>query len=175
MQGPQKEQDAIVTRRLTCFQPLAHREGALKAFESEARELFPNSRQQGPTRVRLSLSTGALRRDVDVHLGLAWHLISGWWRPLTWIPVEQSGDLLPMHRLLPTFVGELGLVGDDSTLALDGVYEPPMGRAGDVVDMVAMHRVAERTAQELLRDLATRIDELAMSSSASPEDLATSP
>ena len=163
-----------MTRRLTCFQPLAHADGALRAFESDARTLFPDSRQKGPAHVRRSLSSGMLRREVDVHLGLPWHLISGWWRPLTWIPVEQPGDLLPVHRLLPTFVGELGLVGDDSTLAIDGVYEPPMGRAGDVVDWVAMHLVAERTARELLSDLAAQIERLAKASPSAPEDLATS-
>lgn len=66
---------------------------------------------------------------------------------------EAEGD-----RPYPVFDGVLTVEGgddyDEFRLALEGTYKPPLGIAGKAFDLVVGHRIAERTAQELLADIA---------------------
>ena len=73
--------------------------------------------------------------------------------PLTWEPVGLEG-LLP--RLEATIeVGSLG--GDRTQLAISARYRPPLGVAGQAVDRVLFHRVAEATLKDFLDRLGSAI------------------
>jgi hypothetical protein len=54
---------------------------------------------------------------------------------------------------------ELGLNVDDGrlTLILDGRYDAPGGRIGELVDAVAMGRIARRTLERLLVAIAANL------------------
>ncbi len=149
-----------MTRRLICFHPVPHPIDAAvqKAFRAAPKELFPDARQQGDGALRVLLTSAAgLHRPVDLHLGETWQMASGAWRPITWVPVSSQGDLVPMERFLPTFVGELGLLPEDGSIVLDGAYDPPLGLAGEIVDAVAMGHVAQTTGRLLVAAVAEQV------------------
>lgn len=61
----------------------------------------------------------------------------------------------------PAFTGELSLVHgpqDRATLVLRGTYRPPGGLPGVLADRIVLHRLARTTANQLLADIAERLD-----------------
>ncbi len=72
---------------------------------------------------------------------------------VTWEP-EGGGPF-------PTFRGTLAIVADtpkSSTIVLDGNYDPPLGAVGKAFDAAAGRRIAESTADELLKVIGERIE-----------------
>jgi len=63
---------------------------------------------------------------------------------------------------LPKFQGTLVAWGDgaprSSYIELDGLYDPPLGVAGQVFDAAIGHKIAESTAREFLEDLKRAIE-----------------
>jgi hypothetical protein len=75
-----------------------------------------------------------------------------------WEPASVPSDAVPVERLLPTLQAELGVVVSDTTsLVLDGVYDVPGGPLGELVDAIALHLVARRTATGFLAELAGQL------------------
>jgi len=77
------------------------------------------------------------------HLGLE-QRIAVTWRP----ELEQEP--------FPTFTGTLALEAATPkacALTLDGTYEPPLGIAGKVFDAALGRRIAEATAEQLLKEI----------------------
>jgi hypothetical protein len=106
----------------------------------------------------VELTTGRLRRPVELEVGPVWVLDHDRWRSVSWSPLPHDADPLPVDQLLPRFDGELGLLapgGDrrDQLLVLVGASTPPLGLAGQVLDRVLLHRVAERTISRLVDDV----------------------
>lgn len=64
--------------------------------------------------------------------------------------------------VFPTFEGTLVVWSEDdpetSVLELDGGYKPPFGAGGQAFDAVIGHRIAQRTARELLNDLKNAVE-----------------
>ena len=61
----------------------------------------------------------------------------------------------------PSFHGALSIVADtpkSSDVVLDGAYEPPLGAVGQAFDAAVGKRIADATADELLRVIADRIE-----------------
>jgi hypothetical protein len=65
----------------------------------------------------------------------------------------QSDSLSP---LFPVFAGQLRLT--PTSLVLNGLYAPPFGRLGLLIDRHVLHVVARRTAQAFLARLAAHIE-----------------
>jgi hypothetical protein len=65
----------------------------------------------------------------------------------------QSDSLSP---LFPVFAGQLRLT--PTSLVLDGLYAPPFGRLGLLIDRHVLHVVARRTAQAFLDRLAAHFE-----------------
>jgi len=83
------------------------------------------------------VEVGPVRRGVaDCEVDLAW----------------RSATLAP---LFPVFVGRL--LVNEAGLRLDGVYSPPFGGVGVLIDRAFLHLVANRTAHWLIGELATRL------------------
>ncbi|MHB1551907.1 MAG: hypothetical protein ACYDG0_06510 [Vulcanimicrobiaceae bacterium] len=63
----------------------------------------------------------------------------------------------------PDFVGTLALVADEdytkAVLELEGDYEPPVGTASQMLDVISGARVASMTGRELLRTIGACIEE----------------
>lgn len=97
-----------------------------------------------------------------MRVGTPWASTNTLWRSLSWEPLraEDAGGDRPV-RHLPVFDGELGLfvAGDRASLAIEGRYRAPGGPVGAVLDGLALHRVAQRTANRLMEDVATRLRE----------------
>lgn len=147
-------------RSVQAFLPVAGVPAALeRVFSADPGRWLPNARHVGPGHWVLTVRAGRVQRTVDARLGGVWHSSGGCWRALTWEPMPQPGDPLPVERLLPSMEGELGLLVHQGhrTLAFDGHYRPPGGYVGAVADGVALHRVARGTAEQLLADITARL------------------
>ena len=86
---------------------------------------------------------------------------------VTLTPAHRPQDMAPRFSVhweaesdgpYPVFDGILTVEGgddyDEYRLALEGTYQPPLGIAGKAFDLVVGNRIADRTAQELLADIA---------------------
>jgi hypothetical protein len=113
------------------------------------------ARAAGPGAWTVTLRVGPLARKARVSIDGPTHRDAAVWRALQWQPVSEAGDPLPVDRLLPSFSGELGLVGSPqgSTLVLDGEYKVPLGPLGEVLDAVGLHRAARATGAALLSEI----------------------
>lgn len=70
-----------------------------------------------------------------------------------WTPIKSA--------LLPVFRGSLRITAatpKSSSIILDGEYDPPLGALGTVFDAAVGRRVAEATADEMLKTIADRIE-----------------
>jgi hypothetical protein len=115
-------------------------------------------RVAGPDRWIVSLRLGPVRRPTIIELGPARIDQNETGRSVQWETSRESGDILPYEFLLPAFRGSL--VGDATTLRIDGSYDPPAGPLGRVADLV-LSRFAGRTVRRLLDDVAaTQADDL---------------
>jgi hypothetical protein len=66
----------------------------------------------------------------------------------------------PSERLFPVLDADITLIpdGDDATLiGLQGVYRPPAGRAGHMLDRVILHRIAAATVRSFLNLVAAAL------------------
>ena len=165
-------------RVLQTFQPLTGDPLALAAaFEGDPEIWLQEPRRDGATeRWLVTLHAGALHHTVRLRIGDPWRSGPVRWRSLSWDPVGAAGDTTPTNRLLPSFDGELGLHAGGRgqvPLVLDGRYQPPGGRLGAAVDMIALHRLARSTATSLVADTATKLSaraEVVEASWSSPPD-----
>lgn len=83
-------------------------------------------------------------------------------RALMWRPRRRARDGL-MTLAVPSFDGRLTLTdrGDGvAKLAIAGRYRPPGGAADSLIDRLAMHRVARRTATIVVSAIAKRIEQV---------------
>jgi hypothetical protein len=75
--------------------------------------------------------------------------------PKTTIPLQWEAAESP--RLFPLMKAELTiypLTGTETQLDLDGMYDPPAGALGGVIDSVVGHRIAESTVHRFIADVA---------------------
>jgi hypothetical protein len=104
----------------------------------------------GDAVIPLRVSVGDLRveRDVEFHLKTkpaypGYRLLDVSWAP------KDGGPY-------PTFAGTISVAEDAvgwSRIEIDGTYRPPFGIAGAAFDAAVGHRLAERTASELLAEI----------------------
>ncbi|MFA9445497.1 hypothetical protein [Egicoccus sp. AB-alg6-2] len=134
-------------------EPLA----SLRAFLDEPVRWLPEARL-GPAGLLSTVRAGGMARSVLVRVGAPWVVGSTHWRSLRWDPLNEEAGR--PDRLLPAFDGELGLhvLGTGRvTLILDGRYVPPGGSVGAALDGVALGRLANRSLERFLEDLAQRL------------------
>jgi hypothetical protein len=101
----------------------------------------------------IRLAGVSVRKRVKVELGQP--EFEGDW---TFVPVSWKATF-PEH-LFPVLVGkiELAPAGKSETrLTVSGMYEPPLGRIGALIDDALMHSVAEATIKELTESIAGQL------------------
>jgi len=113
-------------------------------------------RRTFPMTLRMKSASGVTTMQaVTIALGIP-DTANGSSFPISWSPVAH-------RRALPSFQGNLELVsdGDNCVLRINGAYVPPFGAAGALLDAVRMHRLAERSVEDLVTYAAIRIAECA--------------
>lgn len=147
-----------MARELTVVQPLPPGDHAA-AFRGSPSAWLPEARHAGPSRWHVVLRAGGIDRTVLCTVGDPWTTDEGIRRRLTWTPLPEDADVLPMEKWLPMLDGELFLVGEAATpsLAVAGEVEVPFGRIGEAVDALLLGKVAQRTAATFLRAVADRL------------------
>lgn len=147
-----------MAREFAVVQPLPSGDHA-PMLRGDPSEWLPSPRQAGPGRWRIQLRVGGLRRTVLCGVGTPWRTPEGLQRRLTWTPLPEDADVLPVERMLPVLDGELHLVGGTMapSLALVGEVDVPLGRFGEVVDALVLGRVAHRGAATFLQEVSARL------------------
>ncbi len=132
-----------------------------EAFRGDPGQWLPQPAEDaGLERWLLRLDVGRFSRPVLASVGPPWQLGEMTWRVLSWEPLGEDGESLPLDRVLPVFHGEIGLREVDSpTLVMQGAYDPPLGRMGRQLDSALLHRLADRTVRELVVAVAKRLSE----------------
>lgn len=143
-----------MARHLAVVQPLPPGDHA-PTFRGPVAVWLPASRPAGPGRWHLELHGAGFDREVLCTVGDPWTTREGVRRRLTWTPLAEDADVIPVEKLLPALDGELYLVGPAATpsLALMGEVELPFGRLGEAVDALGLGRVAQRTAASFLSEV----------------------
>ena len=124
-----------------------------KALESGPRTWFPRLKSDHTTEVGLRVAGISVRKAVTIDLGTPEK--QGEWIN---VPVEWRATF--PERLFPVLVGkvELSPAGNKQTrLTVSGMYEPPLGKLGALVDEAIMHGVAQATVKELTEAIATQL------------------
>lgn len=101
---------------------------------------------------------GPALQAVQARIGQARDLPDAFIRRISWVPAAHDGALA--GRVLPILEGQLRIEHRNPPgvdMVLGAHYPPPGGRAGDLIDAVAMHRIAERTVRRFLEEIAERL------------------
>ncbi|MGH8870498.1 MAG: hypothetical protein ACRDWS_00765 [Acidimicrobiia bacterium] len=107
-------------------------------------------RQGEELRARVGPGAGGVAKEVRLEIGSPEIHRSGLIYPVRW-SATGAGLLFPRltAELLLSHVGP-----DQTTITLDGTYEPPLGPLGKVVDRVLLSRVADSTVKAWIDRLA---------------------
>jgi hypothetical protein len=124
-----------------------------EALARGPRTWFPRLRSDHATEVGMRVAGISVRKTVTVDLGLP--VTTGEWVnvPLTWHATFPE-------KLFPVLVGKLELspVEKDVTrLTVSGMYEPPLGKLGALIDDAVMHNVAQATVKELTEAISRQL------------------
>jgi hypothetical protein len=122
-------------------------------LESGPRTWFPHLEGDGSSDVGLRLAGISVHKRVQVELGEPER--RGDWTnvPITWKATFPE-------KLFPVLDGRLQLTPvekDLTRLTLSGMYEPPLGRLGALIDEAVMHSVADATVRELAESIARQV------------------
>ena len=127
-----------------------------KLLERGPRTWFPRLQSDSHSAVGLRVAGVSLRKRVTVELGDPEH--KGNW---TNVPISWKATF--PERLFPVLTGRLELVPVEkevTRLTVSGMYEPPLGRLGALIDDAVMHSVAEATVREVTESIAKQLGTL---------------
>ena len=118
------------------------------------RTWFPHLRGDNASRVGLKVAGVSLRKRVTVDLGEP--TSDGSWTnvPLSWRATFP-------RRLFPVLHGKIELVPVEKSLTrltVRGMYEPPLGKLGALLDEAVMHGVAEATVREVTESIGRQLE-----------------
>ena len=155
-----------MVRSVRVFLPVAADGRAVAAvFASDpARWLPAPRRNRNDPSFAIPVRAGGIERTVRTDVGDVWQRGTTTWRAISWDPVSDTGDSGGINRFLPSFTGEIGLHTSndgDTTVILDGEYDPPGGVLGTVVDAAGLRRVARSTMTRFAADVAAQLTDAA--------------
>ncbi|MGH7764682.1 MAG: hypothetical protein ACREOM_09730 [Candidatus Dormibacteraceae bacterium] len=124
-----------------------------KVLEGGPRTWFPHFEADGRSDVGLRVAGISVTKRVKVELGEPER--KGDWTnvPITWKATFPE-------KLFPVLNGRLELTPVEkkvTRLTLSGVYEPPLGRLGELIDEAVMHNVAQATVREIAESMARQM------------------
>jgi hypothetical protein len=119
--------------------------------------IFAKATSATGTGAKLEVKIGALEVGADVAIEV--HRIvtarSPIDKPSTQIEIRWTAAKRP--GLFPTLTATLAIYAlspTETQLELSGTYEPPLGIAGEALDAIALHRVAEQSVTNFVREVA---------------------
>jgi hypothetical protein len=123
---------------------------------------FTERRTPEGNETTLHLTVPGLPRGVTLeHDVLATFVREGRWK--SWNDAAELSWHADGGGPFPTFHGELKILADEdynsAILAIKGSYTPPGGAAGRVFDATLGRKIAHGTAQQLLRELKSAVEE----------------
>jgi hypothetical protein len=125
-------------------------------LERGPRTWFPRLRADRQTEVGLRVAGVSVRKRVSVDLGEPEK--AGNW---TNVPISWKATF--PEKLFPVLTGRLELVPVEpevTRLTVSGMYEPPLGKLGALIDDAVMHSVAEATVREVTESIAKQLGAL---------------
>jgi hypothetical protein len=125
----------------------------VQLLERGPRTWFPRMRSDGKSEVGLRVAGVTIRKRVTVELGEPEN--RGEW---TNVPVSWKATF--PESLFPVLTGRLEVVPVEehvTRLTVSGMYEPPLGRLGALIDDAVMHSVADATVRELTESIAEQL------------------
>lgn len=135
-------------------------DAATAAFAASPRAWLPGEPRRDVLTWQAQVRLGRLRRPVQAAVGDLWADGPDRWRSLSWTPLSAATRPPARDPRLPAFSGVLGLkVSDEgpATLLLQGHYDPPGGPVGSALDTLLLRHLAQRTAEDLLADIRSRL------------------
>jgi hypothetical protein len=123
------------------------------ALSRAPRTWFPRLTEDSATAVGLKIAGISLRKRVSIDLGEP--VSEGEW---TNVPVSWKATF--PEQLFPVMTGKIELAPVDKNvtrLTVSGMYEPPLGRFGALLDEAVMHSVAEATVKEVTESIAKQL------------------
>ena len=123
------------------------------ALDRGPRTWFPRLHADNDADVGLRVAGVSIHKRVTVELGEPEK--KGEW---TNVPISWKATF--PEQLFPVLVGRLELVPVEkklTRLTVSGMYEPPLGRLGALIDDAIMHSVAEATVREVTESIARQL------------------
>lgn len=108
---------------------------------------------------------GPTLQSVQIRIGDVRDLPDAFTRHISWEPVARHSA--SRNRVLPILEGQLRIEHrhpPGANVMLTAHYRPPGGRVGNLLDAVAMHRVADRTVERFLEEIGQRLRHAALAS-----------
>ena len=124
------------------------------ALARSPRTWFPRLQKDNAAEVGLLVAGVSIHKRVIVELGEPEK--KGEW---TNVPISWKATF--PEQLFPVLVGRLELVPVEkklTRLTVSGMYEPPLGRLGALIDETIMHSVAEATVREVTESIAVQLN-----------------
>ena len=147
---------------ITAFLPVRGDPAVLHGvFADDPGVWLPDARHLGGDRWRTVVHGAGTTRSVVARVNRVWRSGSTVWRTVSWLPAVDEREPERVARYLPTMDGELGLstAAGRPSLVFDARYQPPGGPLGATLDALALHRVAQATADRFLADVAAGLSE----------------
>ena len=127
------------------------------ALERGPRTWFPRLQAGNASEVGLRVAGVSVRKRVTVELGEP-EKVGAW----TNVPISWKATF--PEQLFPVLVGRLELIPVDpgvTRLTVSGMYEPPLGRLGALIDDAIMHSVADATVREVTESIGRQLETIA--------------
>jgi hypothetical protein len=145
-------------KELHCYDYVNHPyEAARAAVLADPQALFQRATSSGAN-PELHARVGALELGAEIEISIRAidEPRSPFAHPATNLVLEWKATHNPgLFPIMQATLSVYPLTPTETQLDLSGIYDPPLGFLGDLVDAAALHRYAEASVQRLVRDLAT--------------------
>lgn len=132
----------------------ALRQNALTVFQS-ATKAAASRAQSIAAELHVDLGGIGVKTDINISVRSIEETVDATSTPTTRLVLEWEAATMP--RLFPLMKGELSvypLTSTETQLDFSGVYEPPFGTVGTVMNAIVGHRIAEVSVHRFVSDVA---------------------
>ncbi len=151
---------------LHCYDYVNHDYALVReALLGDPRQIFRDATARGAgdaakTELRVTLGALELAAEIEIDIVSTWPSRSPLGKPalaitMSWKSPRRPGWFPTMSATLTCYA----LSSTETQLDFDGTYEPPLGVFGAAVDAVAMHKFAQRSVENFVKEVATYLRE----------------